>query len=131
MQIVKGETPGTVLALQTGRTVIGRHPTCHIVLDNAAVSRHHAQILESHGLYFLEDLRSRNGTFLNGEPLSSRAELRDGDEIRICDVVMSFQLDGTATPGSWAKSMPTPVLGKTVAEEDASHHIDQIDESHV
>ena len=131
MQITKGETPGTVLALQTGRTVIGRHPTCHIILDNAAVSRHHAQILESHGLYFLEDLRSRNGTYLNNEPLSSRAELRDGDEIRICDVVMAFQIDGTATPGTWATSMPTPTLGKTVDVSDSPHGIDQIDESHV
>lgn len=131
MQITKGETPGTVLALQTGRTVIGRHPTCHIILDNAAVSRHHAQILESHGLYFLEDLRSRNGTYLNGEPLSSRAELRDGDEIRICDVVMSFQLEGTATPGSWVRPIPTPQLGKTSSDEAAVPQLDQVDESHV
>jgi serine phosphatase RsbU (regulator of sigma subunit) len=133
MQIMKGETPGSVLPLQTGRSVIGRHPTCHIVLDNAAVSRHHAQILESHGLYFLEDLRSRNGTFLNGEPLSSRAELRDGDQIRICDVIMSFQIDGTATPGtSWSRqSPPLPPLGKTVLDPGSSPEVNQIDESHV
>ena len=133
MQILKGEAPGQVLPLQTGRTVIGRHPTCHVVLDNAAVSRHHAQILESHGLYFLEDLRSRNGTFLNGEPLSSRAELRDGDQIRICDVLMSFQIDGTATPGTWAAKIP-PLGGiaKTVSESAIPPEgVRPIDESHV
>jgi len=132
MQIVKGEAPGTVLPLQTGRTVIGRHPTCHVVLDNAAVSRHHAQVLESHGLYFLEDLRSRNGTFLNGEPLSARAELRDGDQIRICDVIMSFQIDGTATPGAWSRQQSESPLGRTIVEQgDSAPELKQIDESHV
>ncbi len=132
MQIVKGETPGMVLPLQTGRTVVGRHPTCHIVLDNAAVSRHHAQILESHGLYFLEDLRSRNGTFLNGEPLSTRAELSDGDQIRICDVIMSFQVDGTVTPGSWGRDSQLGGIGRTVVGEgDSAPELKQIDESHV
>ncbi|HVJ86592.1 MAG TPA: FHA domain-containing protein, partial [Caulifigura sp.] len=133
MQILKGEAPGKVLPLQTGRTVIGRHPTCHVVLDNAAVSRHHAQILESHGLYFLEDLRSRNGTFLNGEPLSSRAELCDGDQIRICDVIMSFQIDGTATPGIWAsKSQPMGGIARTVSESEIPPEgVRPFDESHV
>ncbi len=132
LQIMKGETPGSVLPLQTGRTVIGRHPTCHVVLDNAAVSRHHAQVLESHGLYFLEDLRSRNGTWLNGESLSSRAELRDGDEIRICDVVMTFQIDGTATPGAWAQKDALGGIGRTVVGAgDKPPELNPIDESHV
>jgi serine phosphatase RsbU (regulator of sigma subunit) len=98
LQVVKGETPGSTHTLQAGRTVIGRHPTCHIVLDNGAVSRHHAQVLESHGNYFLEDLRSRNGTFLNGEALTSRAELHDGDQIRICDVTLAFLIHSPLTP---------------------------------
>jgi phosphoserine phosphatase RsbU/P len=132
MQIMKGETPGTVLPLQTGRTVIGRHPTCHIVLDNAAVSRHHAQVLESHGLYFLEDLRSRNGTYLNGESLSTRAELRDGDQVRICDVVLSFQIDGTATPGAWGREESQGGITRTVVgADDGDPGLNQIDESHV
>lgn len=98
LQVVKGDSVGAILPLQAGRTVIGRHPTCHVVLDNGAVSRHHAQVLESHGNYFLEDLRSRNGTYLNGEALSSRAELHDGDQVRICDVTLSFSLQSPATP---------------------------------
>lgn len=76
---------------------MGRHPNCHVVLENGAISRHHAQILESHGSYFLEDLRSRNGTFLNGEQLEGRTELNDGDEIRLCDVVLTFEMHGSVT----------------------------------
>jgi serine phosphatase RsbU (regulator of sigma subunit) len=69
---------------------MGRHPSCQIVLDNAAVSRNHAQIVQSRGTWYLEDLRSRNGTLVNGTKISGRTELRDGDEIRVCEVVLRF-----------------------------------------
>jgi len=103
LKVVKGPAAGAVFELHGERTVMGRHPNCHVVLENGAVSRHHAQILESHGSYFLEDLRSRNGTYLNDEQLDGRAELNDGDEIRVCDIVMLFEMHGSAT-------IPAPLL---------------------
>src|SRR5258708_32581009 len=90
--VIKGSCPGQLLELQGERMVMGRLPTCQIVLDNAAVSRNHAQILESHGTYFLEDLRSRNGTLLNGTRIQGRTEIKDNDEIRVCEVVLQFYL---------------------------------------
>jgi len=102
LKVVKGPSSGAVFELHGERTVMGRHPNCHVVLENGAVSRHHAQILESHGTYFLEDLRSRNGTFLNDEQVDGRSELNDGDEIRVCDIVMLFEMHGSAT-------LPAPV----------------------
>jgi len=92
LKVIRGSTTGQHLEVQGERTVLGRHPNCQIVLDNAAVSRHHAQILESHGNFFLEDLRSRNGTQLNGESISGRVQLRDGDEVKLCDYVFEFLL---------------------------------------
>lgn len=72
--------------------VFGRHPNCEIVLDNAAVSRHHAQILANHGNYYLEDLRSRNGTHLNGMAIEGRTQLHESDEVKVCDFVFRFHL---------------------------------------
>jgi serine phosphatase RsbU (regulator of sigma subunit) len=131
LQIVKGDSPGSTLALQAGRTVIGRHPTCHIVLDNGAVSRHHAQVLESHGNYFLEDLRSRNGTFLNGEALSSRAELHDGDQLRICDVTLSFLLHSPATPSRSKNPSIVNVRETLISDEDPNPPLNNLDESQI
>jgi phosphoserine phosphatase RsbU/P len=96
LQVSRGATPGTVHELHVERTVLGRHPNCHVVFDNGAVSRHHAQILESHGSYYVEDLRSRNGTFLNGQPLEGRTELHDGDQIRLCDITLVFTEHGSS-----------------------------------
>jgi two-component system cell cycle response regulator len=65
------------------RIVLGRSPQCDVHLDEEGVSRRHAMLERTvEGLVQLVDLESRNGTFLNGEPVS-RETLRDGDKIQI------------------------------------------------
>ncbi len=93
----KNNTPWKVLELDDERTVFGRHPSSQVVLDNEAVSRHHAQILQSHGHFFLEDLKSRNGTLINGRPVDQPTELHENDSITLCDFVFHFhdQAPGT------------------------------------
>lgn len=90
LEVLKGMTPGQVIQVQSDRTVFGRHPHCQVVLENAAISRYHAQILEVHGDYFIEDLRSRNGTHLNEELVEGRSQLHDKDLIRVCDFTFRF-----------------------------------------
>jgi phosphoserine phosphatase RsbU/P len=90
LQIVKGSRSGQIVELRGERMVLGRHPSCEIVLDNAAVSRQHAQIIKRQGDFFLEDLRSRNRTYLNGVPIEGRTPLNHADEVKICDVVFQF-----------------------------------------
>lgn len=93
LKVISGSIPGQIIELTEDQTVLGRHPNSQIVLDNAAVSRHHAQVLFSHGRYFLEDLRSRNGTFLNDEAVTNRRELQERDQIDICEIVLQFSTD--------------------------------------
>ncbi|MFQ5730857.1 MAG: FHA domain-containing protein [Planctomycetaceae bacterium] len=100
LKVVEGGNPGQIVELIGDRMVMGRHPSCEIVLDNAAVSRHHAQVLHSHGNYFLEDLRSRNRTFLNETAIHGRTELQDNDSVKVCDVVFSFHLRFPGDPSS-------------------------------
>lgn len=98
LQILKGKIPEQIIELNGDRVIMGRHPNCEIVLDNVAVSRYHAQILESHGFFFLEDLHSRNGTQLNGTPIEGRTELHENDTICICDIQMQFLLNYEEPP---------------------------------
>lgn len=99
LQVIKGGTPGQLIELSGERTVFGRHPSSQVVLDNSAISRHHAQILENHGSYFLEDLRSRNGTQLNDVAVRGRIELHDSDEIKLCDYVFQFLMTPSVRVG--------------------------------
>jgi pSer/pThr/pTyr-binding forkhead associated (FHA) protein len=61
----------TSQALHADITTLGRDPACGVVLPDDDVSRHHARILRKHGRYYLEDLDSLNGTFVDGEPVYS------------------------------------------------------------
>ena len=85
-----GPNVGREYSLDASPTVVGRHPDCDIVVDVGAVSRHHAQFLKTGQEYFVEDLNSRNGTFVNGEPVQTRLRLNVGDRIQVCDVTFRF-----------------------------------------
>lgn len=89
LQIVEGVEPGRRIELRDGRAVIGRSSDCDIPLDVAAVSRQHAALIVERGECFVEDLRSRNGTFVNEKPVTQRTPLKHGDRILICDQVLS------------------------------------------
>jgi sigma-B regulation protein RsbU (phosphoserine phosphatase) len=84
LTMIEGEERGRTWELKS-KMLIGRDPVqCGIVLRGLSVSRFHAHVLESHGTYYVEDSRSRNKTYVNGEVLERRRELLDGDVIRIC-----------------------------------------------
>jgi phosphoserine phosphatase RsbU/P len=90
LEFLNGERVGERLTLAAKGAILGRHPECDIVLDQGAVSRQHAQISLIDGDYFIEDLHSRNGTLINGIAIDSRYKLRDGDEVKICDLALAF-----------------------------------------
>lgn len=94
LQVLKGKTPGQLFPLDRDCSVLGRHPECDIVLDVGAVSRQHAQILHVGNEYFVEDLDSRNGTFVNGELTHGRHRLENKDRLKVCDLLFTFH-DGS------------------------------------
>ncbi|MCY3018663.1 MAG: FHA domain-containing protein [Planctomycetota bacterium] len=78
------------------KAVIGRHPECEIVLGDPMLSRRHCKIERSPtGTFVLEDMRSANGTILNGEPLrpSAPVPLHSGDTIQIGETTLQLVLD--------------------------------------
>jgi DNA-binding winged helix-turn-helix (wHTH) protein len=80
------------LALGEGENILGRHPDNRVQIDQTAVSRRHARISIRAGKAVLEDLKSRNGTFLRGRRLSAPAQLHDGDVIRLGSIAMTFRI---------------------------------------
>lgn len=66
--------------LEPGDTVIGRLPACDVVIDDPSVSRRHAKLTVIGNHCRLQDLESRNGTFVDREPVTE-AELTDGNEV--------------------------------------------------
>jgi len=81
--VLAGSSTGQMVLLEENITVIGRSEHCNVQLIDNGVSRKHCQFLaDDHGRYVVEDLGSRNGTYLNGERIT-RAELNNGDKVQL------------------------------------------------
>ncbi len=78
------------IPLDRSETVIGRDPTCDIVLAEKSASARHARIKKGAGGFFeLEDLSSTNGVFVDGERVE-RMTLQDGDTFTVGDTRFSI-----------------------------------------
>jgi adenylate cyclase len=83
----------------SGAWKIGRDHACTIVLEDDAVSRQHALVQSTEkGEYYLIDLGSLNGTYLNGARVSTPTELRDGGQVRVGLYGLEFHCDSPAPP---------------------------------
>ena len=111
LRTIEGPHAGGVFALDRESAVLGRHPECDIVLDSGAVSRQHAKIERVDNKFFIEDMQSRNGTYVNGRQIRERHLLSDQDRITLCDVVMVFD-DGKATKKTSAAAPPCRVSSR-------------------
>jgi DNA-binding SARP family transcriptional activator len=86
------DSAGRTYPLQGVATRIGRLPDYDIVLDDAAVSRQHAAIIDTGVSFVITDLRSANGVFLNGDRVRVTATLADGDRIRVSKYEFTFEV---------------------------------------
>jgi len=99
-RLVRGKR---VFQLLDGENVIGRDPDVQVCIDHKSVSRKHARIHIRNESVVLEDLESRNGTFLRGLRIESPVELHDGDIVGLGPVTLTFET--LAQPGSTASDL--------------------------
>ncbi len=81
--------------------VLGREEGCDIVIPVRQISRKHLRITVDGGSAIIEDMGSKNGTWVNGHRLTDLRELEDGDEIRIAkDIRLRFVGSGATAPST-------------------------------
>jgi pSer/pThr/pTyr-binding forkhead associated (FHA) protein len=103
------------IELTLDTVTIGRKTDNVLVIEDPAVSGHHARIVKIQAVFFLEDLKSTNGTALNGRPIT-RHQLRDADVITIGQHRLVFQENvapSTAVPAPFVDLDRTTVLRGT------------------
>lgn len=87
LQLIGGPQHGRKFPLEQSVCTLGRQPDCYasgIFQTDKSVSRQHAKITERKGAYFVEDLGSVAGTLVNGQRVTDKRQLRDGDQLSIC-----------------------------------------------
>src|SRR5262245_58350403 len=90
MKAPNGASTGERYPLDGDLFVLGRDDTCQIVIPNNTVSKRHAQITRAGGQFYLEDLKSRNHTFLNNREVTVPTPLKSEDRIKICDFLFRY-----------------------------------------
>lgn len=94
--------------LKSHETIVGRNHFCDLLIDSHGVSRRHCRIFSRGDSYFVEDLNSINGTYLNRERVHEPVELRDGDTIHFYRVSGTFRI-GDKSPGNVDDGQPVAI----------------------
>ena len=83
LDLINGKEKLQKITVDSGIVSLGRSPLSDIVIDNPNISLNHAKIIKENGLYFIYDLKSTNGTFVNDTLVSSKSQIVDGDKITL------------------------------------------------
>lgn len=94
--ILLQEGAATPYELSEEETIIGRHPECTLQINSNMVSRKHARVVRQSGEYFVEDIGSGNGTFVNGKKIEGSTTLHHDDRIKLGPVLLRFESAETA-----------------------------------
>lgn len=89
--VIDGALRGRTLPLGSSAALLGRAPTCSLVLDDDYASNKHARIFPQQGGWWVEDLGSTNGTYVDGERITAPVELTPGRQVRIGQTVIELQ----------------------------------------
>lgn len=120
-----GNDAGRVFRLTRNVTKVGRHTDNDVVLDDALVSRFHAQVLEQADGCFIRDVGSTAGTFVNGTRITEDLALNDHDLICLGDTELVFQAEKAKKAGAQAPLAGTARTLPTLADDDQSALLDE------
>lgn len=116
-----GPNPGEVFTLKRNVTIIGRDPTgSDWWIDFTAVSQRHAGVTKAGGAFQIEDLKSSNGTFVNGQKITAPRILKPGDEVALGkSVVLTFVSDESDVSESVSQSASATFIDSAYPEYDS------------
>jgi EmrB/QacA subfamily drug resistance transporter len=109
LRILSGPGAGAAAPIVGGSATIGREPECDLQVLDSEVSRRHAKITVRDGVATIDDLRSANGTYVNGERTLTSYELAPEDRIQIGEATL--QLTSPIFAGEAARTLPPQVTG--------------------
>ena len=102
-----GEAAGQGFLLDRPVIMLGRGSECDVVINDVSISRRHAQILRQANGYFVQDLESRNGTMVNGEPLHEPRLLHLGDIVCVGSIRLEYMVEQSLQTTQTMQPLPS------------------------
>jgi two-component system cell cycle response regulator len=126
--VLTGAASGQMYKLPRGNTVLGRAPNAEVRLVDDGVSRHHARLRLETDQLWLEDLESRNGTFVNGLKIDQPTVLREGDKIQVGrTTVLRFAFHDTMDESFHANLMSSALRDPLTRLFNKRYFLDRLD----
>ena len=120
--VQQGPTPNEDILLNQPLMRMGRGTNNEIVLQDPEVSRQHAQITQRDGIYYLDDLGSTNGTFLNTQRVIGTMALEDNDTINLGESIQLLFVDEFVAQEPFEAEHETLADKRPLAEQDTPPH---------
>ena len=113
IRFLNGQLAGQILPLQEGRYILGRGEDCQIVVPDEGISKKHAALEVDEQGVFIQDLKSSNGTFINGVKIQE-SDIQKKERVSVCkttfDIVNAEEQQSAALPAP-AHHLPPPAGG--------------------
>jgi predicted component of type VI protein secretion system len=106
LTIIKGPGTARVVRLTSEVVTVGRQEDCQVRIVSSEVSRKHCQLFEKKGLLLVKDLKSSNGTFVNGKRIQDQQVLESGNILTVGPI--TFRVDQVAAPAAAAAPSGNP-----------------------
>ncbi len=119
--VVEGKKVGSEVEVGEAPLAVGRLASCELPIDEPPASRTHFEVLRKAGPVHVEDLGSKNGTFLTESRLDGEATLRDGDRLRVGTTVVCFEASAPPLPAG-TKIGPYELQGVDERREGLTVH---------
>ena len=102
--VERGNDKGVSLKLDDPNVelIVGRLKSCSLAVTDGLVSRRHFKLRHQDGRYFISDLGSHNGTYVNGVKLEAEQELKEGSTIRAGETLFGFHVESHSVEGAYA-----------------------------
>jgi pSer/pThr/pTyr-binding forkhead associated (FHA) protein len=111
-----GQSAGDDVTVHGKRFVIGSSADCQMRCPNPSISPHHCEIFQQQNGYFVRDLNSVSGTFVNGEPLRDQRPLQNGDHLRVGRLEFEIVLEPPVVLQPRPAARPSDSVGERISD---------------
>lgn len=135
LKVLHGSKAGREVKVSVPEFIIGRGEGAHLRPRSDLISRHHCVIVVNESGVLIRDLKSRNGTFLNGEQIDGEQPLKVGDHVKVgkleFEILIDHSLGGTKRPKvkDVKEAAARTASGKKEGTEDVSTWLEEADEA--